>query len=57
MWYTKKCPRCSGDMYTEWDNKAHEVDLRCLQCGYSKPLKKRETLPFTPTAGRSNPLR
>ncbi len=38
MWKAKKCPKCNGDMYVDFDE-----DMwfdHCLQCGYMKSLSQ-----------------
>lgn len=46
MWKFRSCPKCSGDLYVDYDlNGWYE---QCLQCGYMQDLKsileiKKET--------------
>ena len=32
MWWTKGCPKCSGDLFE--DKQIGDSDIKCLQCGY-----------------------
>jgi DNA-directed RNA polymerase subunit M/transcription elongation factor TFIIS len=32
MWRFKSCPKCSGDLFIDWDMDGWYV--QCLQCGY-----------------------
>ena len=48
MWRFKSCPKCSGDLFIDWD--MHGWYVQCLQCGYlydqdNRPKTKRETVP------------
>lgn len=37
MWKLRSCPKCSGDLYVDYDlNGWYE---QCLQCGYMHDLK------------------
>lgn len=41
MWRLKDCPRCHGDMYTEYNTMTRELSEVCLQCAYRRyPLPK-----------------
>ena len=35
-WKFKKCPRCEGDIYTDWDLTSWYE--QCLQCGYLREV-------------------
>ena len=39
MFWFKKCPRCSGDLYEEKDQYGHFIT--CMQCGFSKDAEER----------------
>jgi len=48
MWRFKSCPKCSGDLFIDWDTDGWYV--QCLQCGYlydqdNTRKAKRETAP------------
>ena len=36
MFWFKKCPRCSGDLYADYDQYGQYIT--CAQCGFSKDL-------------------
>ena len=36
MFWFKKCPRCSGDLYADYDQ--YGPYITCAQCGFSKDL-------------------
>lgn len=43
MFWFKKCPRCSGDLYEEADQYGRCVT--CMQCGFCKDIYDRLTDP------------
>jgi hypothetical protein len=43
MFWFKKCPRCSGDLYEEEDQYGSFVT--CMQCGFSKDIHNKLTDP------------
>jgi hypothetical protein len=40
MFWFKRCPRCSGDLYVEWDR--YGPFITCVQCGLSKDVTERD---------------
>jgi hypothetical protein len=43
MFWFKKCPRCSGDLYEESDQYGSYVT--CVQCGFCKDVHQKLTDP------------
>ncbi len=43
MFWLKKCPRCSGDLYEEADQYGGYVS--CVQCGFCKDVHEKLTDP------------
>ena len=39
MFWFKRCPRCSGDLFEETDQFG--IFVTCLQCGFSKELHEQ----------------
>jgi hypothetical protein len=39
MFWFKKCPRCSGDLYEEGDQYGNYVT--CVQCGFCKDIHEK----------------
>lgn len=42
-WKLRGCPRCSGDIFIAADEE-HMWYETCLQCGYSRELKKLDVI-------------
>jgi hypothetical protein len=40
MFWFKRCPRCTGDLYVDWD--WHGRFITCVQCGLSKDVTERD---------------
>ena len=43
MFWFKRCPRCSGDLYEESDKYGNFIT--CMQCGFSKDTMEKLTDP------------
>ena len=43
MFWFKRCPRCSGDLFEENDQYGHFIT--CMQCGFSKDAVEPMTDP------------
>ncbi len=43
MYWFKRCPRCSGDLYEE--NDRYGSFITCMQCGFSKDTMVKLTDP------------
>ncbi|PKB81123.1 MAG: hypothetical protein BZY88_07100 [SAR202 cluster bacterium Io17-Chloro-G9] len=48
MFWLKLCPRCSGDLYTDYDQ--YGPYITCAQCGFSKDLPQDGEEPIVITA-------
>lgn len=40
----KSCPKCRGDLRTEYDIYGGRPDLVCIQCGYTARPGERDAL-------------
>lgn len=38
----KRCPRCNGDLFVDWDEHGRYVE--CLQCGYLCDLRSQSNV-------------
>lgn len=43
MFWFKRCPRCSGDLFEE--NDRYGCFVTCMQCGFSKDITEKLTDP------------
>ena len=43
MFWFKRCPRCSGDLFEESDR--YGCFITCMQCGFSKDTTEKLTAP------------
>ena len=43
MFWFKRCPRCSGDLFEETDQFG--IFVTCLQCGFSKDIHEQMVNP------------
>ena len=49
MMLYKSCPKCYGDLRTEYDIYGGRPDLVCIQCGYTaKPVERDALLARAP---------